>query len=182
MENNKTTRESVPGDSRGVHPVSTSDSGIEKTEPVEVGVQPTETQPAQRAETEPNETNPEATDRFSDVEKQIEGPLFVIWGPLQYKGIFQASLAFAKENTGIPRLNVVLETLGGSPDLTFKSVVTLRSSCNKMVVYVPHWAKSAGTLLCLAADEIVLSLGSELGPLDMQVTDPRSSTEQIFIT
>lgn len=179
MENNKTTRESMPGDSRGVHPVSTNDSGIEKTEPVEVGVQPTKPQPAQRAETEPNETSPEATDRFSDMENQMQGPLFVIWGPLLYKDMFQATLDFAKQNTGITRLNVVLDTLGGSPDITFKSIVTLRSNCDKMVVYVPHWAKSAGTLLCLAADEIVLSLGSELGPLDMQVTDPRSSTEQI---
>ena len=133
MENNKTTRESVPGDSRGVHPVSTHDSGIEKTEPVEVGVQPTEPQPVQRAEIEPNETSLEATDRFSGMESQMEGPLFVIWGPLLYRNVFQAILDFAKENTGIPRLNVVLETLGGNPDLAFNCIVTLRSSCNKMV-------------------------------------------------
>lgn len=186
MENYKTTRESMPGESREVQSVNANEAGIENTESVEVSVQPKEpqpvqpeTQPAQRAETEPSGTSPQSTDRFSDVEKQIEGPVFVIWGSLKYLDVFQATLDFAKKNTGIPRLNVVLHTLGGNPNITFKSVVTLRSSCKTMVVYVPRWAKSAGTLLCLAADEIVLSLGSELGPLDMQVTDPRSSTEQI---
>jgi hypothetical protein len=40
-------------------------------------------------------------------------------------------------------------------------------------VYVPDYAKSAATFLCLGADMIIMHKNAELGPLDPQIKDPK---------
>jgi ClpP class serine protease len=47
----------------------------------------------------------------------------------------------------------------------------LRGHKAKVTVLVPHYAMSGGTLIALAADEIVMSRHAVLGPID-----PSSST------
>src|SRR5207247_10199928 len=44
----------------------------------------------------------------------------------------------------------------------------LRRHAQTITVFVPLFAKSAATLVCLAADELVLGPLGELGPLDAQ--------------
>ena len=39
----------------------------------------------------------------------------------------------------------------------------------KVTVFVPHYAMSGGTLLALAADEIVMDENAVLGPVDPQI-------------
>ena len=39
----------------------------------------------------------------------------------------------------------------------------------KVTVFVPHYAMSGGTLIALAADEIVMCAHSVLGPIDPQI-------------
>lgn len=69
--------------------------------------------------------------------------------------------------TGEPQpTDLLLETNGGSTDATEKLVGLLRSCAPDLRVLVPSRAKSNGTLLALAAGEIVMGLTSELGPID----------------
>lgn len=69
-------------------------------------------------------------------------------------------------------VDLVLHTPGGDIDQA-ERIVKL---CRKRVgsagfrIVVPNSAKSAGTLMCLAADEIVMGSPSELGPIDPQIT------------
>ena len=74
------------------------------------------------------------------------------------------------------RINVLLDSTGGSLDSAFKVVRYLTWYARELVVYVPGQAKSASTLLALGAQCIYLSPFGELGPLDAQIPDPRNPT------
>jgi Serine dehydrogenase proteinase len=90
-------------------------------------------------------------------------------------------LAFADLLHHVPQdahIDLMLHTIGGDTDVTEKFAGMLWSRIGKtgtLRVIVPDYAKSAGTLLALAADEIVMSDTSELGPIDPQVVRRTSS-------
>ena len=67
----------------------------------------------------------------------------------------------------------MLTTLGGSPDTAYRMARCLRKTYHdgKFVVFVDTLCKSAGTLITLAADELVMSDNAHLGPLDIQVPE-----------
>lgn len=73
----------------------------------------------------------------------------------------------------IETLDVLLDSSGGSADAAYQFITFLRRRCKTLRIFVPDWAKSAATLLALGADEIWMSETAELGPLDVQITDPR---------
>jgi hypothetical protein len=64
------------------------------------------------------------------------------------------------------RLDLVLSTYGGAVTSARQVALLLREFTDRLTILVPQRARSAGTLLCLAADEVVLSGFAELGPLD----------------
>jgi len=66
-------------------------------------------------------------------------------------------------------LDLMLQTTGGDIDATEKIVYMCWEKAKSLRVIVPDRAKSAGTLLALAADEIVMGYSSELGPIDPQI-------------
>ncbi len=108
----------------------------------------------------------------------LNGPLFLVCNDIN-RDLQYACMNFIKEQEFIPQLNVFMCSLGGDPNVAFNSVNILRTKCRNLTTYVPDYAKSAATLICLGADEIVMAVGSQLGPLDMQVPDPRNSPEDI---
>lgn len=69
------------------------------------------------------------------------------------------------------RLTLLLESPGGSITDAFWIAKTVRSRCQQLDVAVTGWAKSAATLIALAADRILLGSAGELGPLDVQLRD-----------
>ena len=66
-------------------------------------------------------------------------------------------------------LDIVLHTPGGLVLASLQIARTLREHPAKVTVFVPHMAMSGGTLIALAADEIVMSPHAMLGPIDPQV-------------
>jgi hypothetical protein len=68
-------------------------------------------------------------------------------------------------------LDFLLHTGGGDIDAAEKLVLMIRQKVGTATlrVIVPDFAKSAGTLIALGADLIVMSDTSELGPIDPQV-------------
>jgi hypothetical protein len=69
------------------------------------------------------------------------------------------------------RENVLLfiTTYGGDADAAYRIARCLRSRYKKVTAVVPGFCKSAGTLLVLGADELVMFDHAELGPLDVQL-------------
>jgi len=70
------------------------------------------------------------------------------------------------------RIDMVILSNGGYPHPAYQMMNIIRSRCKKLKVVVPMFAKSAATLMILAADEIIMGAQSELGPLDMQMEHP----------
>jgi hypothetical protein len=69
-------------------------------------------------------------------------------------------------------VDFLLHTPGGDIDAAEKLVSILRTTVGtgRLRIIVPDFAKSAGTLIALAADKIRMSDSSELGPIDPQIT------------
>ena len=74
----------------------------------------------------------------------------------------------------VEKLDVVLESGGGSIDSAYKVLKLLKMYADKITVIVPFYAKSAASLIAIGADELVMCKNGELGPVDPQVRDPQS--------
>jgi len=74
-------------------------------------------------------------------------------------------------------IDVIVETPGGSAEVAEDIIRLIRRRYQSVGMIVPGWAKSAGTIMVMAGDEILMGEGSALGPIDAQV---RSSSGQVF--
>lgn len=90
-------------------------------------------------------------------------------------------IGFVELLHNVPRpfnIDLLLQTGGGDINAAEKIVFMLRSAAGtdgRFRVIVPDFAKSAGTLITLAADKILMSDSSELGPIDPQF--PKRDTD-----
>jgi ClpP class serine protease len=66
-------------------------------------------------------------------------------------------------------IDLVLHTPGGLVLASVQIARALARHKGKVTVFVPHYAMSGGTLIALAADEIVMSEHAALGPVDPQL-------------
>ncbi len=77
-------------------------------------------------------------------------------------------------------IDIVLHTPGGLVLAAEQIAYAMLRHPAKVTVYVPHYAMSGGTLLSLAADEIVMDENAVLGPVDPQLGDaPAASILQV---
>jgi ClpP class serine protease len=76
--------------------------------------------------------------------------------------------AIQMTNDDVP-LDLVLHTPGGLVLAALQIARAVRDHKAKVTVFVPHYAMSGGTLIALAADEIVMCTHSVLGPIDPQL-------------
>ncbi len=66
-------------------------------------------------------------------------------------------------------LEFILHTPGGLVLPALQIARAIKAHPGRKTVFVPHYAMSGGTLIALAADEIVLSDHAVLGPIDPQI-------------
>jgi ClpP class serine protease len=66
-------------------------------------------------------------------------------------------------------IDVILHTPGGLVLAAEQIACALQKHPAKVTVFVPHYAMSGGTLIALAADEIVMNEHAVLGPVDPQL-------------
>jgi hypothetical protein len=67
------------------------------------------------------------------------------------------------------RLDFILETGGGFGDAAEDIVKLLRGRFSELNIIVPGTAKSAGTIIAMAGDDILMEPISALGPIDAQI-------------
>lgn len=78
-------------------------------------------------------------------------------------------------------IDIILHTPGGLVLASEQIANALKKHQAKVTVFVPHYAMSGGTLIALAADEIVMDENAVLGPLDPQLgTKPAASVLKIL--
>lgn len=66
-------------------------------------------------------------------------------------------------------LHVLLASPGGDGETALKIIRLMHSHCSKLTIVVPDMAKSAATIICLGADEILMGPVGDLGPIDPQM-------------
>src|SRR3989475_2701187 len=66
-------------------------------------------------------------------------------------------------------IDIVLHTPGGLVLAATQIARAIHKHEGKVTAFVPHYAMSGGTLIALAADEIVMSPDAVLGPVDPQI-------------
>jgi ClpP class serine protease len=66
-------------------------------------------------------------------------------------------------------IDIILHTPGGLVLAALQIARAIREHKSKVTAFVPHYAMSGGTLISLAANEIVMSKHAVLGPIDPQL-------------
>lgn len=74
-----------------------------------------------------------------------------------------------KSKTSLSRIDIYLETPGGSGEASEEIVNYLRAHFNNVSFVISGEAKSAGTILALSGDEILMTETGSLGPIDAQM-------------
>ncbi len=78
-------------------------------------------------------------------------------------------------------IDLILHTPGGLVLAAEQIALALREHQGKVTVLIPHYAMSGGTLVALAADEIVMDRHAVLGPVDPQLGQyPASSIVKVL--
>ena len=93
------------------------------------------------------------------------------------KGIPQISIDYSDllpftdqiSNLKGKQLDLILETPGGSGEVAEDLVKAMRGRYEDLAVIVPGYGKSAGTIIAMAGDEILMGPHSGLGPIDAQI-------------
>ncbi|GFO96231.1 hypothetical protein ig2599ANME_0420 [groundwater metagenome] len=68
-------------------------------------------------------------------------------------------------------VDLILHTPGGQLHASMQIARALKNHSAKTRVFVPHYSMSGGTMIALAAHEIIMDKDASLGPLDPQVGD-----------
>lgn len=66
-------------------------------------------------------------------------------------------------------VDLMIQSPGGDPNAAETIINSLSAKTKHLRIIVPQAAKSAATMMCLAADEVMMSDTSELGPIDPQI-------------
>jgi hypothetical protein len=93
-------------------------------------------------------------------------PDFLV-NPLDING-FMSAVSDVQEK----KLDLILHTPGGQADAAESIIEYLRTRFDHIRAVIPHMAMSAGTMLALGCDEVVMAAHSQLGPIDPQFTIP----------
>lgn len=106
---------------------------------------------------------------LSDLEGQLTADLVTIVGEIRV-GLevgLRSALEPLKDRRS--KLAVILHTGGGIVEVTEQMVRVMRHFYQEVVFIVPSVAMSAGTVLVMSGDAIMMDFSSSLGPIDPQV-------------
>lgn len=73
----------------------------------------------------------------------------------------------------IEKLDVLLHTTGGDPVAAYRLAQVIRDFAKEVTFLIPEYAYSAGTLMCLSADKILLGDHAVLSPIDITLVPAR---------
>ena len=72
----------------------------------------------------------------------------------------------------VERIVLYLYTRGGDTSAAWNIVNLLRMYCEDLLVVVPHKAHSAGTIISLGANKIIMTKQATLSPIDPSLNSP----------
>jgi len=78
-------------------------------------------------------------------------------------------------------IDMIIHTPGGVLLPAYQIAKALKDHKGKVTVFVPHYAMSGGTLIALAADEIVMDKNAVLGPIDPQLGTAKGTVPAVSV-
>jgi hypothetical protein len=109
-----------------------------------------------------------------EIEKKLDCDLFYYYGEIR-SGRLNYFRNFVEDLVIKPgkhdALSVCLTTPGGEAEVVEKMADIIRHHYVRLYFIVPSAALSAGTIFCMAGDQIYMDYSSSLGPIDPQVPD-----------
>lgn len=114
---------------------------------------------------------------YTKARPDIAEDVIIYYGDISRVGYESVTKVCASERMS-ETAYLVLATCGGDPHAGFRIARCLRHHYGKFKVIVPDLCKSAGTLITIGADEIIIADRGELGPLDIQLSKPDELLEQ----
>ncbi len=109
---------------------------------------------------------------LKELEDKLGGDCLTINAPLQHSlphYVMDMVEELKREDTHRNKIFVILTTLGGDAVTVERVVHVLRNHYKEVNFIVPDCAYSAGTILCMSGDNILMDYFSVLGPIDPQV-------------
>lgn len=103
------------------------------------------------------------------LEVKLEADVIGIFGPILGGVEYRVRAALERFQSKRSKLAIVLQTGGGSIDVTERIVNLVRHHYGEVVFIIPDIALSAGTVLAMSGDAIMMDYFSCLGPIDPQV-------------
>lgn len=101
---------------------------------------------------------------------------FLYSGGITYRGCLEF-MDFVESKKSSTEVALVLSTTGGYAGGAYKMGKYLQSKYENVKIFIPGECKSAGTILAVAASELIFSPSGELGPLDVQRAKKNDTTE-----
>jgi len=72
----------------------------------------------------------------------------------------------------VKKISLYLYTRGGDTAAAWNIINLLRQFCDELQVIIPHKAHSAGTLISIGANSIIMTKQATLGPIDPSINTP----------
>lgn len=109
--------------------------------------------------------------KIEELAGSLEADILCYSGPIVRQG-YEKLTDLVETSKKRTNAFLVLETYGGDADAGFRIARALRHHYKGFKIFVAGACKSAGTLIALGADELIISDRGELGPLDVQISKP----------
>ncbi len=117
---------------------------------------------------------------LSSIHKSLDADVYYVSGGL-HAPAHEALRLCVEQYAAKPNCLLLLTTLGGDADVAYGMARCLQRKYEngRFVVFVSETCKSAGTLLTIGANELIMTDHSDLGPLDVQLGKPDELGEVI---
>ena len=107
--------------------------------------------------------------RLTRIEEMLESDGLTIISPMQPGVEHSVKVAIEAREERRPNLAVILDTPGGIVEVVERIVRVLRHHYAEVKFVIPDRAMSAGTVLAMSGDDILMDYHSCLGPIDPQL-------------
>lgn len=111
------------------------------------------------------------TERLNALERHFDADVVFYYGEIHtfIAKPFRDFIEQLREDSAHEHLVMFINTPGGSAETVEKLVEIIRFHYQNVSFVVPDYAMSAGTILCMSGDRILMDYSSSLGPIDPQV-------------
>lgn len=107
---------------------------------------------------------------FKEISDKNDADIFIFNAGINFKNADRLILTIKSIENKKPNCVLILTTSGGDADAAYRMIRHIHRNYKKLIFYVIGYCKSAGTLMAMGADELIMSDFGELGPLDVQMS------------